>query len=79
MTGNIYGITLPPGGATSIVAFPFVNAIEYVSSALAAFDAGIPNNIFPAGYLSLRACGPTAALLGMQTIWRAANDPTGHG
>ncbi|HKD05864.1 MAG TPA: hypothetical protein VKB79_08175 [Bryobacteraceae bacterium] len=67
MTGNIYGITFPLGGATSIeVAFPFVNAIEYVSSALAAFDAGIPNNIFPAGYLSLRACGPTAALLGMQ-------------
>jgi len=67
MTGNVYGITFPLLGATSIEpAFPFLNAIEFVNSALAAFDAGIPNNIFPAGYLSLRACGPTAAFLGMQ-------------
>jgi hypothetical protein len=67
MTGNVYGITFPLLGATSIEpAFPFLNAIEFVSAALAAFDAGIPNNIFPAGYLSLRACGPTSALLGMQ-------------
>jgi hypothetical protein len=67
MAGNVYGITFPLLGATSIEpAFPFLNAIEFVNSALAAFDAGIPNNIFPAGYLSLRACGPTAAALGMQ-------------
>jgi hypothetical protein len=76
MTGNVYGtVTFGLLGVTSIEpAFPFKDAINYVNSALAQFDQGIPNNIFPAGYLSLRASGPTSALLGMQQFGELPTD-----
>jgi hypothetical protein len=67
MSGNPFGTAFSLLQVTSMEAgFLFHDAISYVNSLLETFDAGIPQNIFPAGYVSLRACGPTAALLGME-------------
>src|SRR5690348_11583684 len=48
------------------------DVITFVDSVLAEFDRGVnsDNRLFPAGYLSLRVCGRTAALLGMQRFDR---------
>jgi FAD/FMN-containing dehydrogenase len=51
------------------VAVPDV--ITFIDAVLAAFDRGVDNGaMFPAGYMSLRVTGRTAALLGMQRFDR---------
>lgn len=73
MTGGVLGTNFPRLGVTSIeVAFFLPDAIKFVDTILSAFDAAVGVNHFPAGYISLRVCGQTSALLGMQRF-----QPTG--
>jgi hypothetical protein len=72
MAGSgVFSNSLQGDIASAEVMLPFFStqapdAIAFVNRMLATFNLGIPQNIFPAGYLSLRACGPTAAFLGME-------------
>jgi hypothetical protein len=75
--GSLFGPGLNlKGEITSMEAFfPFHEAVNFISEFLANTDAQQPGfdiagfagrNIFPAGYISLRACRRTQALLGME-------------
>ena len=50
-------------------------AVAFAQAMLSVFDAGLAQNVYPAGYLSLRACGPTTALLGMEQFGKLPFDP----
>ena len=65
--GTALGTNFSPFQISSVeAAFPLQQSIGYVSNLLATFDVGIDQKIYPAGYLSLRACGRTNASLGIQ-------------
>ena len=69
--GGVFSNNLEGQVVSAEAMFPFSStqnpdALGFVNSMLATFDQGIPQNIFPAGYLSLRACGPTSATLGTE-------------
>lgn len=65
--GSALGTNFSPFQISSFEsAFPLQQAISYVNSLLVSFDAGIDQTVYPAGYLSLRACGRTGALLGIE-------------
>ena len=64
---NVYGISFSPFQVVSMeAAFSFEGAITYVNAALELIDATVAQGIYPGGYVSLRACGPTRASMGMQ-------------
>jgi hypothetical protein len=75
MTGNVLGQSLANQVVSSEAFFPYAVAAGFVQKMLAAFDAGLAQGVYPAGYLSLRACGPTAALLGMEQFGVLPFDP----
>src|SRR5262249_37053607 len=66
MAGNVLGQSLAMQVTSAEAFFPYSDAVAFVQAMLSAIDAGLAQNVYPAGYLSLRACGPTAALLGME-------------
>ena len=75
MANSLYGSTLLPLQFSSIeAAFPFAGAIDFINSLLGAFDE-FPPDRFAAGYVSLRACGPTAATLGMTQYGQIGDFP----
>ncbi len=77
MAGSVLGTNFSIDQVTSIEAFfGYPDAAAFVTSVLASIDANIPNNIFPAGYISLRSCGPTNALLGMEQFGTLPFNPT---
>ncbi len=64
-----FGATVPPKAITSMEAFfPFNGAISYIGALLDYLDSETAANRYPAGYVSLRVCGQTAALLGQERI-----------
>ena len=64
------------GSVTSAEAmFPFADAVAFVDSMLAEFDAEVPQNIWPAGYLSLRSCGQSVALLAPEQFGELGSEP----
>ncbi len=68
MTGGVFGGKLP---VTSVeAAFDFPDATMFVDLMLGAFDSGIAINSWAAGYLSLRVCGATSALMGIERFTR---------
>jgi hypothetical protein len=76
--GSALGTNFSPFQISSFEsAFPLQQAISYVNSLLVSFDAGIDQTIYPAGYLSLRACGRTGALLGMEQFGQPSSGGPG--
>ena len=76
--GGVFSDSLKGDIASAEVMFPFSStdapdAIGFINSMLSVFDQGIPQNVFPAGYLSLRPCGPTEALLVWSNLARLAH------
>jgi hypothetical protein len=64
------------GSVTSAEAmFPFADAVAFVDTMLAQFDAAVPQNAWPAGYLSLRSCGPSGALLAPEQFGKLGSEP----
>jgi hypothetical protein len=51
-------------------AFALPQAMAYINNLLTFLDAEVQARKYPTGYLSLRTCGRTAALLGMQQFGR---------
>lgn len=71
MTGSVFGPGFPMFAVTSVeAAFNFGDAVAFVDTVLRLFDNAVTGAHYPAGYLSLRACGRTNALLGMQQFAR---------
>jgi hypothetical protein len=69
--GTALGTNFTPFQISSFEsAFSLQQAISYVNSLLASFDAGVDLKTYPTGYLSLRTCGRTGALMGMQQFGR---------
>ena len=63
MGGTVFNQDLKGSIVSAEAMFPFSStdvpdAINFATAMLRIFDGGIPQNIFSAGYLSLRACGP---------------------
>jgi hypothetical protein len=75
MAGNVLGQNLAMQVVSAEAFFPYDGAVAFVQAMLGAFDAGLAQNVYPAGYLSLRACGPTVALLGMEQFGKLPFDP----
>ena len=69
--GTATGTNFNRGEGTSMeAAFGLDEAMSYIDQLLDYFDGVVDLNYYPAGYLSLRSCGRTAALLGMQQFGR---------
>ncbi|HEX8792897.1 MAG TPA: hypothetical protein VF765_18255 [Polyangiaceae bacterium] len=75
MTGGPNTLNLQGQVASGEAMFPFADAVGFVDAMLAQFDAGIPQNVWPAGYLSLRACGPSAAFLAPEQFGQIDGEP----
>jgi hypothetical protein len=66
MANNVLGQDLALQVVSAEAFFPYGDAVGFVQKMLETFDTGLAGNVYPAGYVSLRACGPTVALLGME-------------
>ena len=75
MANNVLGQDLAMQVVSTEAFFPYDVAVGFVIRMLATFDAGLAENVYPGGYLSLRACGPTVALLGMEQFGKLPFDP----
>jgi len=75
MAGDVLGQNLAMQVTSAEAFFPYHDAVWFAQAMLSAFDAGLAQNVYPAGYLSLRACGPTVAVLGMEQFGKLPFDP----
>jgi hypothetical protein len=75
MANNVLGQDLAMQVVSAEAFFPYGYAVGFVQKMLETFDAGLAQNVYPAGYVSLRACGPTVALLGMEQFGERQFEP----